>query len=70
MAGGWRKLHSEEFHDLYRTNIGRTIRSSRMRWEGMVIKNAHKILSGKPEGTKPFKRPWMILALILKRAWT
>jgi len=36
----------------------------------MVIKNAHKIFSGKPEATKPFKRPGMILALILKRAWT
>jgi hypothetical protein len=32
-----------------------------------VMKNAHKILSGKPKGTKPFKRPGMILTLILKR---
>jgi len=69
VAGGWRKLHIEELHDFYRTNVVRVIRSSSMRWAGMVIKNAHKILSGKPEGTKPFKRPGMILALILKRAW-
>jgi hypothetical protein len=70
VAGGWRKRHNEELHDLYRTNIVRAIRSSRMRGAGMVIKIAHKILSGKPEGTKPFKRPGMILAFIFKRART
>jgi hypothetical protein len=70
VAGGWRKLHNEELHDLYRRNIVRAIRSSRMRWAGMVIKNAHKILSCKQDGTKPFKRPGMILALIFKRART
>jgi hypothetical protein len=36
VMGGWRKLHSEELHNLYSLpNIIRTIKSRRMRWEGM-----------------------------------
>jgi hypothetical protein len=35
-AGGWRRLHNEELHNLYTlSNIIRVIRSRRMRWEGM-----------------------------------
>jgi hypothetical protein len=30
--GEWRKLHSEELHDLYSHNTVRVIKSRRMRW--------------------------------------
>jgi hypothetical protein len=35
VTGGWRKLHSEELHNLYSSrNIIRMIISRRMRWAG------------------------------------
>jgi hypothetical protein len=37
MTGGWRKLHNEEFHNLYSSpSIIRMIKSRRMRWTGHV----------------------------------
>jgi hypothetical protein len=37
VAGGWRRLHSEELHNLYASlNIIRTIKSMRVRWEGHI----------------------------------
>jgi hypothetical protein len=37
VAGGWRRLHNEELHNLYTLpNIVRAIESKRMRWEGHV----------------------------------
>jgi hypothetical protein len=37
VTGGWRKLHNEEFHDLYSLpSIIRIIKSRRMRWAGHV----------------------------------
>jgi hypothetical protein len=37
MAGGWRKLHNEELHNLYSPpSIMRMIKSGRMRWAGNV----------------------------------
>jgi hypothetical protein len=51
VAGGWRKLHSEELHNAYSlTNIIRMIKLRRMRWVGHVThilrgeKCVHKIL--------------------------
>jgi hypothetical protein len=36
VAGGWRRLHNEELHNLYTsTNIIRVIKSRRMGWRGM-----------------------------------
>jgi hypothetical protein len=55
VAGGWRRLHIEELHNLYTSlNIIRMIKSRRMRWEGHVarmgqLRNAYKVLVGKPE---------------------
>jgi hypothetical protein len=52
---GWRKLHNEEHHNLYSSpNIIRMVKSRKMRWVGHVacirkMRNAHKILVGKPE---------------------
>jgi hypothetical protein len=56
VTGGWRKLHNEEFHDLYAlSSIIRIIRSRRMRWAGHVARmgekrNAYRLSVGKPEG--------------------
>jgi len=56
VAGGWRRLHSEELLTLYASpNIIRVIKSRRMRFEEHVthtaeMKNAHKILVGRLEG--------------------
>jgi hypothetical protein len=37
VAGDWRRLHSEELHNLYASpNIIRVIKSRRMRWAGHV----------------------------------
>jgi hypothetical protein len=37
--GSWRKLHNDEFHNLYSTpNIVRVIKSRRMRWAGHVAR--------------------------------
>jgi hypothetical protein len=37
VTGGWRKLHNEEFHNLYSSSsIIRMIKSRRMRWAGHV----------------------------------
>jgi hypothetical protein len=57
VVGGWRRLHNEELHNLYTSpNIIRVNKSKRMRWVVDVarmreIKNAYKILVGKPERT-------------------
>jgi hypothetical protein len=63
VTGGWRKLHNEEFHNLYCSpSIIRIIKSRRMRFAGYVARmgekrNAYRILVGKPEGKKPLGRP-------------
>jgi hypothetical protein len=63
VIGGWRKLHNEEFHNLYCSpSIIRIIKSRRMRWAGHVARmgekrNAYRILVEKPEGNRPLGRP-------------
>jgi hypothetical protein len=55
MTGGWRKLHSEEPHNMYSSsNIIRVIKSKRMRWTGLKarmdnMRNAYKISVDSPE---------------------
>jgi hypothetical protein len=37
MIGGWRRLHSEDFHNLYSSeNIIRMVKLRRMQWTGHV----------------------------------
>jgi hypothetical protein len=62
-ARGWRKLHSEELHNLYSSpSIIRLINSRRMIWAVHVAqmgakRNAYEILVGQPEGKRPLGRP-------------
>jgi hypothetical protein len=63
VTGEWRKLHSEELHDLYSSpSIIRIIKMRRLRWAGHVIlmgekRNVYRLLVGKPEGRRPLGRP-------------
>jgi hypothetical protein len=63
VTGEWRKLHNEEFHNLYSSpDIIRQVKSRRMRWAGHVSRRGeerkvYKILVGKPEGKRPLGRP-------------
>jgi hypothetical protein len=63
VAGGWRSLHNEEFHNLYTSpDIIRVIKSRKMRWTEPVgcmgqIRNAYSILVGKFERKRPLGRP-------------
>jgi hypothetical protein len=63
VTGEWRKLHSEELHNLYSSpDIIRQVKSRRMRRAGHVARmreerKAYKVLVGKPEGKRPLGRP-------------
>jgi hypothetical protein len=58
VAGEWRKLHNEEFHNLYSSpDIIRQDKSRRMRLAGHVARmgeerKEYKVLVGKPEGKR------------------
>jgi len=62
VAEGWRKLHSEELHNLNTyPNTIQVIKPRRMGWAGHVscmreMGNAYSILVGKSEGNKPLGR--------------
>ena len=61
--GEWRRLHTEELHNLYRSpNIVRVIKSRKLRWAGHVARkgeggSALKMLTGNPIGKIPLGRP-------------
>jgi hypothetical protein len=63
VAGEWRKLHSEELHNLYSSpNIIRQVKSRGMRWAEHVAcmgeeRKVYKVLVGKPKGKRPLGRP-------------
>jgi hypothetical protein len=56
VAGGWRRLHKEELHNLYTSpNIIRVIKSRRMGWTVYVarigeLKNIYRIVIGNLRG--------------------
>jgi hypothetical protein len=65
---GWRKLHSEELHNLYASpSIIKMFKSKRMRWEWHVARiwakrNTYGTFVGKSEGKRPLEGPrrkWM-----------
>jgi hypothetical protein len=59
VAGGWRRLHSEELYNFYTSlNITKEIIPRKMRSTGHVarmgeMRNAYNILVGKSEGKRP-----------------
>jgi hypothetical protein len=59
----WRKLHSEELHDLYSSpSIFRMIKSRRIKWAGHIARmgerrGAYRVLVGKSDGKRPLGRP-------------
>jgi hypothetical protein len=61
--GKGKKLHNEELNDLYSLpSIVRVVKSRIMRWAGHVAcigerSGVHRVLVGKPEGTRPLERP-------------
>jgi hypothetical protein len=63
VTGEWRKLHSEELHNLYSCpDIIRQIKSRQMRWAGHVAcmgeeTKLYRDLVAKPEGKRPLRRP-------------
>jgi hypothetical protein len=59
MRGGWRKLHNEEPHSLYSSNIDQ-INEGKMDGEYSAhgeMRNDSKIMVGKSEGKRPLGRP-------------
>jgi hypothetical protein len=63
VTGEWRKLHSEELHNVYSSSdIIRQVKSRRMRWARHVARmgeerKVYKVLVGKPEGKRPLGGP-------------
>jgi hypothetical protein len=63
VTGVWRKLHTEELHDLYCSPaIVRVIKLRRMIWMGHVAhvgegRGVYRVLVGKPERKRPLRRP-------------
>jgi hypothetical protein len=63
MAGGLRKLHNEEFHDMYSSsNVIRMLTSRRMKWSRHVARMGQKsttytIMVGRQEGKRPVGIP-------------
>jgi hypothetical protein len=63
MAGGWRRLHNAELHNLYASvDVISVIKSRRVGWMWHVarmgeMRSAHKIFVGKPERKRPLGRP-------------
>jgi hypothetical protein len=63
VTGKWRKVRSEELHNLYSfPDIIRQVKSRRMRWAGHVAcigeeRKVYKVMVGKPEGKIPLRGP-------------
>jgi hypothetical protein len=62
VAGGQRRLHNEELHNLHTSPNIRMVKSSRITWVGHVscmgdMRSTYKILVRKPEDKRPCRRP-------------
>jgi len=63
VAGGWRRLHDEELHNLYTSlNIIGVIKQRRVRLAGNAarigeMRNTYSTSVGKPEGKRTLGRP-------------
>jgi hypothetical protein len=63
VAGGWRRLHNEELHNLYTSpNIISVIKSRKMKWTKHVarmgeMRNSYKMLVVRPEEKTSCRRP-------------
>jgi hypothetical protein len=63
VTGGWRKLHNEEFHNVYCSpSVTRMIKSRRLRLAGRIAQivaktTLYRILVGKPEEKRLLGRP-------------
>ena len=63
VTGEWIKLRNEELNHMYCSpNIGRMIKSIRMRWAGHAARmeerrGVYRVLVGRPEGNRPLGRP-------------
>jgi len=72
VSGAWRRLHNEEFYNLYASpNIIRAIKSRRKRWAGHVelmreMRNAHSILVGNLKGRDHAEELGVYGSIILK----
>jgi hypothetical protein len=72
--GNCRKLHNEEFHNMYLSpSIIRMVKSRRMRSAGLVAcvrtkRKEYRILVGKPGGKRPLGRPRRRLEYDIKTA--
>jgi hypothetical protein len=57
VKGDWRKLHSEELHDVHSSLNIMVINLRMMRWAGHVAhmekRNTYRVLVEKPEGKRP-----------------
>jgi hypothetical protein len=72
VTGEWRRLLSEELHDVYPSpNTIRVIKSRKMRWAGHVARmegrvSAYILLVGRPEETRPLGKLGLGGRIILK----
>jgi hypothetical protein len=61
VPGGWKRVHSEELHNLHASPTITVIKSRSVRWVNIAfmgeIRNIYKILIGKPEGKRSCGRP-------------
>jgi hypothetical protein len=69
---GWRKMHNEDFHNVYSSSSIIEMKSRRMRWAGAmhgILRRMHiRILVRRPEGKRSLRRVdigWKIILNIL-----
>jgi hypothetical protein len=68
LTGGFRKMHNEDIYTnlYYSPNILMKIKTKRLGLSGPVrcmgeMRDAYKMVVGKPEGKRPLGRPWLRL---------